>query len=306
MTSMKTEKPCPQGEATCIAEDELQAYVDGLLPAGRTAAVEDYLGALPEERARLDAYRRQNLGLHILFNRPQFHAISAGHRCLTDRLARALFYQRVTGAAKRFTGVAAALALLAAASIWLIEAGPDHRDIRSLAFARQASEAHLMLAVDDYLGQVLADGAKGAKLYNWFSRRFETASGKIPDLRRQGFTFAGGRIIPAPDGPALQLLYHDRNMRQLTLLLGPANRAMTRGITIVQVRGLSMAFWRRGALAYSLVGGFDGALLHRLATAIDGTPDVAPPAGLPASATLPVAAPAAMRSASVTGAAASR
>ena len=51
-----------------ITEADLHAYVDGRLPLARRAEVEAYLGARPEEAARLQAYAAQNDGLHALFD----------------------------------------------------------------------------------------------------------------------------------------------------------------------------------------------------------------------------------------------
>ena len=51
-----------------VDEDELQAYVDGLLDAKRRSEVEAYLATDPEEVERVEAYRLQNIGLHAMFD----------------------------------------------------------------------------------------------------------------------------------------------------------------------------------------------------------------------------------------------
>src|SRR3546814_2713310 len=58
------------GNDNAVAEDDLQAYVDGQLDGRRRAAIESYLAAHPGEAARLAAYRAQNIGLHALFDPP--------------------------------------------------------------------------------------------------------------------------------------------------------------------------------------------------------------------------------------------
>src|SRR3546814_6654059 len=58
------------GNENAVAEDDLQAYVDGQLDGRRRAAIESYLAAHPGEAARLAAYRAQNIGLHALFDPP--------------------------------------------------------------------------------------------------------------------------------------------------------------------------------------------------------------------------------------------
>jgi anti-sigma factor RsiW len=52
---------CPE-----LSEEELQAYVDGHLPAERAAAVEARLAADPEAAARVAAYSRQRDDLAAL------------------------------------------------------------------------------------------------------------------------------------------------------------------------------------------------------------------------------------------------
>jgi anti-sigma factor RsiW len=40
-----------------VTEEELHAYVEGVLPAARAAEVEAYLASRPDEAARVSAYR---------------------------------------------------------------------------------------------------------------------------------------------------------------------------------------------------------------------------------------------------------
>ncbi len=51
-----------------VVEAELQAWVDGCLPAARRAAVDAYLALHPAEAARLQAYRQQNAALRARYN----------------------------------------------------------------------------------------------------------------------------------------------------------------------------------------------------------------------------------------------
>src|SRR5690606_25755002 len=51
-----------------IAEEELHAYADGALPPVRAAAVEQALREDAAAAAQVEAWRRQNEGLHALFD----------------------------------------------------------------------------------------------------------------------------------------------------------------------------------------------------------------------------------------------
>lgn len=51
-----------------IKEEELHAYVDGALDAGRRLDIALYLASAPFEAARVEAFRAQKEGVHALFD----------------------------------------------------------------------------------------------------------------------------------------------------------------------------------------------------------------------------------------------
>ena len=50
-----------------IVERDIHAYVDGELSAERHALVDAYLAAHPEMQRRVESYRMQNAGMHIIY-----------------------------------------------------------------------------------------------------------------------------------------------------------------------------------------------------------------------------------------------
>lgn len=52
---------------TTITEDDLHAYVDGMLGVGRRLAVALYLVSAPADAARVEAFRAQKEAVHALF-----------------------------------------------------------------------------------------------------------------------------------------------------------------------------------------------------------------------------------------------
>lgn len=52
---------------TTITEDDLHAYVDGMLDVGRRLAVALYLVSAPADAARVEAFRAQKEAVHALF-----------------------------------------------------------------------------------------------------------------------------------------------------------------------------------------------------------------------------------------------
>ncbi|MEH6633709.1 MAG: hypothetical protein V7776_23130 [Halopseudomonas aestusnigri] len=56
------------GVKPSISEGELQAYVDGQLTSDERRRVEAYLGKHLDDAERVNLYRKQNIGLHGLFD----------------------------------------------------------------------------------------------------------------------------------------------------------------------------------------------------------------------------------------------
>jgi len=63
-----------------VEEQELTALVDGRLPPERAAAIDAYLAAHPEEKARLQQYDEQRQGLRDALAAPPGEANPAGER----------------------------------------------------------------------------------------------------------------------------------------------------------------------------------------------------------------------------------
>src|SRR5690606_31282913 len=78
--------------------------------------------------------------------------------------------------------------------------------------------------VAESLHAVEVTGGDSEHLSTWLSNRLETGLA-MPDLSTEGFTFLGGRLLPAPEiagGRAAQLMYEDAAGERLTLYITPA------------------------------------------------------------------------------------
>jgi anti-sigma factor RsiW len=101
-----------------IGEFELHAFADGALAPREHARVAAYLARHPEEAARTEDYRRQNIGLCLLYGAtplPHFpdRRLEVARRAAAARAARA------RARAMLWTAVASFTALLAAAlGLW--------------------------------------------------------------------------------------------------------------------------------------------------------------------------------------------
>lgn len=256
-----------------MAEDELHAYVDGHLPAGRKGSVESFLSAAPGEQERVEAYQRQNIELHRLYDRPTYETIPPHYGSLAERLGRAIRRQRM--ARRLLAGAAAAgvagLALLAG---WSGYERLTPAEYPLLAFAQQATKAHMM-AMNGFAGSGAGEIKASADGQSWSAGRFAATLLPSADLAKNGFTLVGGRFLPSGHGAAVQLVYVNKNGRHVTLFVGPATSGHRGAFTIFEQDDVALIYWQVDNLGYSLIGNVDRRILFELAETIAGATTVA-------------------------------
>jgi len=246
-------------------EDELHAYIDGAAGPAERARIESYLSLFPEERDRIEAYRRQNILLHRLYDRPALPATPQSYRAQAERLARALRRGRRAWAAARLAA-AASVAGLAAFGGWTGLERLYQPESPLAAFTRQATEAHMMLAGDGFPGGLAAARApSGPAAFGWLSDRRGGLPSEPPKLDGHGFAMLGGRILPTGHGAAVQLLYGDKENRRVTLFMGPSRNGHQTASTVIDDGDVALMYWQLGGLAYSLIGNVDRKTLLALA-----------------------------------------
>jgi anti-sigma factor RsiW len=103
-----------------VVEAELQAWVDGCLPAARRPAVDAYLDLHPDEAARLHSYRQQNAALRARYNPVLDEAVPAALAARPHGpLRRALHDARAANGPWRYAAMLA-LTLAGGAAGWLL------------------------------------------------------------------------------------------------------------------------------------------------------------------------------------------
>jgi anti-sigma factor RsiW len=253
-------------ERPSAAENDLQARVDGQLPAGRAAALDGYLAQHPDERQRLADYADQRAALRAVFaaqidptvpRRLRVEAILAGRRRRR--------WQQVSR-------IAAVIALLVIGGV----GGWAARDIASrlasgtpaaLAAATErivtadAIAAHRAFS-PEIRHPVEVDATQQAHLVQWLSRRLGRNL-VVPDLASAGFQLMGGRLLPAEEGLAAQFMY-EKGKDRLTLYV----RSDVEGETAFRfhdAEGIAAFYWSDEGLGYALIAKTDRAQLLSLA-----------------------------------------
>ncbi|WP_299398171.1 anti-sigma factor [Pelagibius sp.] len=266
----------PSGNDNSVSEEDLQAYVDGLLPAADRARIEAYLALRADESERLAAYRKQNIGLHGLFDSSND---GSGSTDDLDRLPpqMAMLAQQLDGklraAAPRrsysrpLRSLAAALAVMitAGGAGWLTYEQFFRPTDPLVAFTQQAAEAHARLAERQLAGS--ENG--GRQVVTWLSEQPEGAPLRVPDLESLGFQLVAERVTPGANGQrAAQLLYQDEDGERISLFMRAGRSNANTSFTFTREGEASQFFWRSGSFAYSLIGMMEQKRLLEIAEVI--------------------------------------
>ena len=241
-----------------VTESELQAYVDGCLPAARMAEVESYLAQHEEDARRIAVYRRQDAALHAAFD-----------ALLTEPLPRRLqdlLRHRRLPAMRRYAAVAA-LMMVSGVAGWQLHAQVAAERAQTTQLARVAAMAHAVYSPEvRHPVEVGAD--QEAHLVRWLSKRLGSNL-KVPQLSGLGYALVGGRLLPGERGPAAQFMCQDIKGQRLTLYVRTTvePRAPT-AFRFAQENGVGVFYWLDGRLGYALSGETERAELLRVADAV--------------------------------------
>lgn len=243
-----------------IREDDLHAYVDGLLDAPRRAEVEAHLAAHPHDTERVRVYQQQNAQLHALFD-PLLDETVPPRLLTTPRTAR------LRPVLLRYAAVAGWLMLGGIVGWFMHGTNAGFSTAEPLTFARQAALAYAVYAPDQrHPVEVGVD--QEAHLVAWLSKRLGTPL-KPPHLSQTGYDLLGGRLLPGGDGPVAQFMYQDNQGRRLALYVRVA--AQDSGETafrFLQQDKIGVFYWIDGKFGYALSGEMDKAELLRIANAV--------------------------------------
>jgi anti-sigma factor RsiW len=182
-----------------ILEAELHAYVDGELPAERRAAVEAWLGANPQDAARVAAWRAQA---------DLINARYAG--VAQEAIPRRLDFDRLGRRERRWPLLAAA-AVVAAFLLGGL-AGWFGREtwaggVGARVLTADAIDAHRLYVVE-VRHPVEVAGSEQAHLVQWLSKRLGYEL-RAPDLGPIGLKLVGGRLLPGAGGAGAALLMYE-------------------------------------------------------------------------------------------------
>jgi anti-sigma factor RsiW len=240
-----------------VTEEELHAYVEGVLPAARAAEVEAYLASRPDEAARVSAYREQIVALHREFdpivNEPLPYRLQLPRR----HWARSLL---------RYAAVVAWFGLGGVAG-WQLHAYTRDQQAEVASWPRRAAIAHVVYS-PEVRHPVEVGAEQEAHLVAWLSKRLG-APLKVPYLGDQGYQLVGGRLLPGERGPVAQFMYQETKGQRLTLYVrvNPDKGGET-AFRFAREHGVGVFYWLDQELGYAISGEVEKDELLRLATAV--------------------------------------
>lgn len=258
-----TDANAPRPEAP-LTEAEIQALVDDRLPPDRAEAARAALSADPELAARITAQRADRAAL-----RAALDPIAA--EPIPERLRLAHLAPR-DGAFAPLRRIAASLALIGIGALggWQIaERLPAPAAQPMMRLAAEAQLAHAVYAVEvaHPVEVAVSDGdAAEPHLMAWLSKRLGHPLA-APDLSAQGFHLIGGRLLPADQGPAAQLMYEDASGQRVTLYVAATPGTETAFRFREGADGTASLVWLEAGLGFALSGPMDRATLWPLAEA---------------------------------------
>ena len=262
-----------------IDEDDFQAFVDGQLSPEACRTVMTYLAANPDDSERMSEYHKLSEDLHRQFDEVIYEPLPKRLRVETYRQNLSLS-ERIKSwfeiDMKSFAPRFAAVGVLMVASLgtgWWLKAGDieSRLETPAMSFARQAASAHMLFAPD--LRHPVEFGAdQQDSLLLWLTERL---GGQVhaPSLQDIGFVLVGGRLLPAAEQAAAQLMYENPDSHRITLYIRERWQAALPAASEGSVNyygegGLSMVYWTEGPFAYALIGEMDREQLFATAKTI--------------------------------------
>jgi len=252
-------------EHTPVTESDLHAFVDGLLDDDRRRHVELFLKDHPEEAAEVRQWQAQAKDLKAAFS-------SYAHFGENDR---ALLNSRTQSGAPasdwRKAGLLAASLLLflsgAVAGIYadrFYAGNPPAETASALeSLPRQSKTAFLVYASEKrHPVEVGADDE--AHLITWLGKRLDYKL-VAPDLRSEGFSLVGGRLLPVNGRAGAMLMYQDAGGQRLTVLLGKNAKSTETSFRFETSGSIETFYWIDGEIGYAGTGEVTRAKLQTIA-----------------------------------------
>jgi anti-sigma factor RsiW len=245
-----------------ITEDDLQAFVDGMLDDSRRAEVAAYLEAHPDVAARIENYAGQRRSLHALLDpiieEPVPTRLNLAHM-IENRRYRGM-------PAWRMAAAAMVLVVAGGSGGWMLRGSYQPGGEGMMSLAHEASNSYSVYA-SDQMRPVELRADDMPQLVDWATQRLGHKP-MLPDLSKSGYRLMGGRIVSTAHGAGLMLMYDDDRGTRLVMLSRPMTAEPNMPMSPSSQGDMAGWTWAAGGMGYSLVGPMPMETLHPLANDI--------------------------------------
>ncbi len=241
---------------TVLSDDKLNQFVDGELTDSQSREVAECVATDEALRKKVNAYREINQKLRESFDQKR----------LTPTPGRLLLAVSNEKRAPMWN-IAASLLLLSVGGLlgYSMNNQFTGRDfVRPLPV--EAAFAHAVY-VPEVRHPVEVDASEQKHLNAWLSKRLDQPVA-APDLREEGYTLIGGRLLPDGHRAAAQFMFEDSSGERMTLYIRQAANKQETAFLHAENNELGIVYWIDNGLAYALTAAEDKAQLIESATAI--------------------------------------
>jgi anti-sigma factor RsiW len=243
-----------------MTTDELHAYVDGMLPTDRHAAVEAWLAIHPDDAAYVADWRAQAAAIRDRYGAVADEPVPS--RFSLDGLTRGERGWRAVAAT-----VAAAF-MIGGIAGWFAHGmaglAPSNFDI----YTAEALDAHRLYVVE-VRHPVEVPGSEQEHLAQWLSKRLDKEL-RVPNLESIGLKLVGGRLLPGPSGGATAFyMYEGPSGERFTIFCTPSNAPLA-AMRFKAADRFAAFYWVERSIAYVVAGPAERSRLDQVAqTAYD-------------------------------------
>lgn len=244
-----------------ITDNELQAYVDGSLAQDRKAEIDVRLAQDPRLASRVAVWARQNETVRELYEHIALEDVPA--RLSVYRIDRQIRAER--NSSWRMAAAAVLLVAVSGTSGWFGRAFLTGVSTSHFSLVSEAVAAHTLYA-REIVHPVEVNADHEQHLTAWLSKRLDRSLA-IPDLKSEGLSLLGGRLLPANGGPAAQLMYEDGAGKRVTLFVVPSTNKQEGALKYASEGSLNSFTWTDNAVTCTIVGGLPREQLQKIAAA---------------------------------------
>ena len=235
-----------------IGDQDLNAFVDGVLDEERRVDLFAHLASHPADADRVNAYFRQKVALEELRDALGEDDDDQFLPDLQRRIDGAVTRQRLYVVGRKLAVGLAILAPLAGIGWWTLSR-PHERPVVAVAEPVRVNVGPAFPFGGTFAAIEARAIDEGTASLGRLAHYLDNRSLSVPDLGALGLSLVGGEAIQGVDLPAARLVYIDERGNRLLVYVAVVEGKGQQAITVVPEGHISL-HWRSGPLVFAVVG----------------------------------------------------